>query len=163
MGEMQFSKNFNDLSQQHGVASGFQFEFYCERCGDAWRSEFVPFRSGQAAGWIGKAAGFFGGVLGGAGSAVEGLAQAGWGEARDTAFKDAVEQARGRSRGLNPRCDAGAPRPHLKLGECGGADVVGGDATGRAEEARQLERFAACAGAGIEPTSAGLGGDGGEE
>lgn len=94
MGEMQFSKNFNDLSQQHGVASGFQFEFYCERCGDTWRSEFVPFRSGQAAGWIGKAAGFFGGVLGGAGSAVEGLAQAGWGEARDTAFKDAVEQAK---------------------------------------------------------------------
>lgn len=44
--------------------------------------------------WIGKAAGFFGGVLGGAGSAVEGLAQAGWGEARDTAFKDAVEQAK---------------------------------------------------------------------
>ena len=94
MGEMQFSKNFNDLSEQHGVAAGFQFEFYCERCGDTWRSEFVPFRSAQTAGWIGKAAGLFGGLLGDAGSAVEGLAQSGWGEAHGKEFQKAVEQAK---------------------------------------------------------------------
>lgn len=94
MGEMQFSKNFNDLCQQTGVAAGFQFEFYCERCNDTWRSEFVPFRSGQAAGWIGKAASFFGGAISGAGSAAEGLAQAGWGQARDEEFKKALDQAK---------------------------------------------------------------------
>jgi hypothetical protein len=95
MPEIEFADNYGDHSIQSGVNAGFQFEFYCERCGDTWRAEFVPYRSGQASGWIGKAAGLLGGVLGGAGDAVEGLAQAGWGKAHDQAFKEAVEQAKG--------------------------------------------------------------------
>jgi len=94
MGEIKFSDNYNDLCQQHGVSAGFQFEFYCERCNDTWRTEFIPYRGGQASGWLGKAAGMFGGVLGNVGDAVEGLAQSGWGTARDEAFKNAVEQAK---------------------------------------------------------------------
>jgi hypothetical protein len=94
MGELSFSKNYNDLSQQHGVSAGFQFDFSCERCGDTWRSEFVPYRSGQASGWLSKAAGMFGGVLGSAGSAVDGLSQAGWGNAHDEALREAIEQAK---------------------------------------------------------------------
>jgi hypothetical protein len=94
MGEMSFSDNYSDLSREHGVDAGFQFEFFCERCNDRWRSEFIPFTSGRAAGWLEKAAGMFGGVLGGAGSAAQGLAQAGWGEARDREFKKALEQAK---------------------------------------------------------------------
>ena len=94
MGELKFSDNYNDLSDQSGVNAGFQFEFFCERCSDTWRSEFVPYRSGQASGWVGKAAGLFGDVLGGAGQALEGLAESGWGKARDGAFKVAIEQAK---------------------------------------------------------------------
>lgn len=94
MAEIKFSDNFNDLSQQSGVSAGFQFDFYCQRCNDTWRSEFVPYRSGQTAGWVGKAAGLFGGVLGGIGSAVEGLAESSWGGARDEALKGAIEQAK---------------------------------------------------------------------
>jgi hypothetical protein len=94
LSEIKFSKNYNDLSVGQGVDAGFQFEFYCERCSDTWRSSFEPYRSGQASGWIGKAAGYFGGVLGGVGSAVEGLAQHGFGEARDQAFAHAIEQAK---------------------------------------------------------------------
>jgi hypothetical protein len=93
MSEIQFAKNFKDLSTARGVDAGFQFEFYCERCADTWRSEFVPYRSGQASGWVGKAASMFGGVLGSVGTAVDGLAQSGFGEARDAEFRSASEQA----------------------------------------------------------------------
>ncbi|MDD5297729.1 MAG: zinc ribbon domain-containing protein [Rhodocyclaceae bacterium] len=94
MSEIQFSKNFSDLSVQQGTNAGFQFDFYCERCSDTWRSEFVSYTSGQASGWLGKAAGMFGGVLGSVGSAVDGLAQAGFGHARDEAFVKAIENAK---------------------------------------------------------------------
>lgn len=94
MGELKFADNYGDISVQSGVNSGFQFEFYCERCGDTWRTDFVPYRSGQASGWLSKAAGLLGGVLGGAGETVEGLAEAGWRKAHDQAFKEAVEQAK---------------------------------------------------------------------
>jgi hypothetical protein len=46
MTELKFSDNYSDLSEQSGVSAGFQFEFYCERCNDRWRSTFVPFKSG---------------------------------------------------------------------------------------------------------------------
>ena len=95
MEEVKFSENYSDMSRESGVDSGCQFQFYCERCRDTWRTEFVPYRSGQASGWLGKAAGMFGGVLGNVGSAAEGLARAGWSSARDEAFKEAVEQAKG--------------------------------------------------------------------
>jgi hypothetical protein len=93
MSEIKFSKNFTDHSVQSGANAGFQFEFYCERCSDAWRSEFVPYRGEQASSWLGKAAGMFGGVLGAASTAAEGLAQEGYGKAHDAAFTAAIEQA----------------------------------------------------------------------
>lgn len=95
MSEMKFADNYTDLSRERGVNAGFQFEFYCERCHDTWRTDFVPYRSGQASGWLGKISGVLGGVLGSVGDTVEGLAEAGWGKARDGAFKEAVEQAKG--------------------------------------------------------------------
>lgn len=95
MDELKFSDNYNDLSQQGGVRSGFQYEFYCERCNDTWRTAFVPYRSGQASGWLQKATSFFGGALGGAASdALEGIADSAWGNAHDRAFQEAVEQAK---------------------------------------------------------------------
>jgi hypothetical protein len=110
MSEIKFSKNFSDHSVHTGANAGFQFEFYCERCNDAWRSEFVPFRGGQASSWLGRAAGMFGGVLGEAGSAAEGLAQAGYGKAHDEAFAGAIEQAKKHfhrcARCMNYACDA---------------------------------------------------------
>jgi RNA polymerase subunit RPABC4/transcription elongation factor Spt4 len=93
MSEMKFSDNYRDLCEQGGVDSGFQFEFYCQRCSDAWRSAFVPYRAGQASGWLGKAAGFLGGVVGEIGAAADGMAQAGWSNSRDEAFRNAVQEA----------------------------------------------------------------------
>lgn len=92
---MKFSDNYSDLSRQGGLDAGFQFQFHCERCRDTWRTDFVPYRSGQASGWISQASGIFGGVLGNLGRAADGVAQAGWSRARDEAFREAIEQAKG--------------------------------------------------------------------
>lgn len=95
MGEMHFSDNYTDLCERNGANAGFQFEFYCENCNDRWRTAFVPFRTGQASGWLNRASGFLGGVMGEISSAAEGMAEAGFGKARDKAFAEAVEQAKG--------------------------------------------------------------------
>jgi hypothetical protein len=94
MSEIKFSKNYSDHSVNSGANAGFQFEFNCERCGDAWRTDFVAYRTGQASSWLGRAAGIIGGVLGEVDSAAQGLAQAGYGKAHDEAFAAAVEQAK---------------------------------------------------------------------
>jgi hypothetical protein len=88
--EMQFSSNYADLSNASGVDAGFQFEFYCQRCNDRWRTRFEPYRSGQASGWVQKGASLFGGLLGSASSVLNGVAEAGWHSARDDAFTNAV-------------------------------------------------------------------------
>lgn len=95
MAEIRFSDNYNDISRRHGTDSGFQFEFFCERCNDTWRTEFIPYRTAQASGWLSKAAGVFGGIIGGTvGDAVEGVAEAGWSSAHDKAFAEAIEKAK---------------------------------------------------------------------
>ncbi|TFW13787.1 zinc ribbon domain-containing protein [Duganella callida] len=92
--EMQFSSNYQDLSNASGVDAGFQFEFYCQRCSDRWRTRFEPYRSGQASGWVQKGASLFGGLLGSASSVLNGVAEAGWHSARDDAFTGAVAAAK---------------------------------------------------------------------
>lgn len=92
MGEIKYSNNYGDLSQETGARSGFQFEFYCERCGDTWRSEFVPYRAGQAAEWLGRASGLLGGVLGSAAEAASGVSEATYGVQHDKEFQKAIEQ-----------------------------------------------------------------------
>jgi hypothetical protein len=95
MSETWFSDNYRDLSVQHGVSAGFQFEFYCARCRDAYRTPFQPYKSAQASGWLGKAAGMFGGALGNAENVVSGMIDSGWANARDGAFQGAMRDAAG--------------------------------------------------------------------
>lgn len=90
MSEIQFSDNHNDLSTD----SGFQFEFYCEHCHDAWRSPFDRYAAGTAESLLGAAEGIFGGIFGTARNAVGHVRNAGWSKARDEAFRKAVGQAR---------------------------------------------------------------------
>lgn len=94
MGDFKFADNYNDLSEETGARAGFQFEFFCECCNDRWRSEFSPFKQGQAAEWAGRASGLLGGILGGAAEAVEGVSSATYGAAHDKAFQVAIEQAK---------------------------------------------------------------------
>ncbi len=93
--EIRFGDNYNDLSKESGVDAGFQFEFHCENCGDAWRTPFVPYRRGQASSWLSKASDLLGGFLGGMSDMVGGVAESGFGTSRDAAFRDAVKLAQG--------------------------------------------------------------------
>lgn len=94
MSETWFADNYSDLSVQGGVNAGFQFQFSCERCRDAYRTPFAPYRRGQAAGWLDKASGLLGGILGQADSAADSVAQAGWKSAWDEAFRNSVVEAK---------------------------------------------------------------------
>ena len=95
MDEIQFGKNYTDLCVQSGVGAGFQFEFFCERCNDTWRSPFETYRSARASGWLGKAAGLFSGVLGDISNAADSMAEAGFGTAKDQALAKAINAAKG--------------------------------------------------------------------
>ncbi|WP_406172323.1 double zinc ribbon domain-containing protein [Streptomyces sp. NBC_00996] len=106
-GEIYFSSNYRDQCEQHGSGAGFQFDFYCSRCHDTWRSPFTPYNRGRMAGWAEKASGLASGFLGsggyGASRAVDGLAEAGWGPARDEAFRHAITGAQSHFNRC-PRC-----------------------------------------------------------
>lgn len=94
MDTTKYSRNTHDVSRgAHDVDAGFQFEFYCERCRDTWRSAFQPYRRGQVAGWLSRAASVLSGVASDAGRAAAGFADAGWGEARDQAFREAINES----------------------------------------------------------------------
>ena len=48
MALIEFADNYEDLSTE----AGFQFKFFCERCGNGYMSEFRPFHAGRAAGML---------------------------------------------------------------------------------------------------------------
>lgn len=99
MSEIHFSDNHSDLSTD----SGFQFEFHCERCRDAWRSPFDRYAAGTMEGILGAADGIFGGLFGKARDAMSQVRSAGWQKARDEALREAVKQAQDRFHRC-PRC-----------------------------------------------------------
>ncbi|XXF77589.1 zinc ribbon domain-containing protein [Myxococcaceae bacterium GXIMD 01537] len=90
MSEIHFSDNHNDLSTD----TGFQFEFYCENCRDAWRSPFDRYATGTLENVLGAADGLLGGLFGRAREAVGHMRSAGWQQARDTALRAAVTKAK---------------------------------------------------------------------
>jgi len=93
--ELWFSQNNRDLSQPYGDDAGFEFEFYCRRCGDTWRSGFENYTLGR--GWD-------------VANTVGGLADAGWHKARDAAFQRAIGKAQAHfhrcARCTNRVCDS---------------------------------------------------------
>ncbi|WP_194898072.1 zinc ribbon domain-containing protein [Catenulispora pinisilvae] len=92
-----FSNNHRDYSNQSGNDAGFEFEFYCQRCNDTWRSGFEPYRAARAAGWIRRAANMAHGATSSIGwdvaNGVDGLVESGWHKARDASFKEAIVSA----------------------------------------------------------------------
>lgn len=99
MSEIRFSDNHRDLSTQ----SGFQFEFYCERCGESWRAPFDRYAAGTLEGVLGAASNLFGGVFGSARNAVSEFSSGGYSQAKDAALVRASEQARAHFHRC-PRC-----------------------------------------------------------
>ena len=44
------TQTFTRNQRDHSNDTGFQFEFFCESCGDTWKTPFKPYRAGQANG-----------------------------------------------------------------------------------------------------------------
>jgi hypothetical protein len=92
MALIEFVRNHEDLSTDHG----YQFKFFCDKCGGGWVSEFQTSVTGMAGGLLRAAGGLFGGVLGRAASSEYEIRRAIGGPAHDAAHKKAVEEAKGR-------------------------------------------------------------------
>jgi hypothetical protein len=86
MGEkIRFSRNYHDLSTN----SGFQFEFFCDRCGSGYRSTFNESLTGRASQILDAASSIFGGFFGSASDVGNRVKDAGWERAHDKAFVEA--------------------------------------------------------------------------
>ena len=90
MALIQFTRNHRDLSTD----AGFQFEFYCDRCGNGYQTEFQGYSLGTVSNVLDAANNLFGGVLSGAANAARGVRSAAWEKAHDGAFAGAVEEAK---------------------------------------------------------------------
>jgi hypothetical protein len=87
---IKFVRNYNDLSTN----SGFQFEFFCDRCGSGYQTRFEASAAGTIAGVLDTAGSLLGGVFSAAASLGEQARSATWEKAHDDAFQRAIEQAR---------------------------------------------------------------------
>jgi len=86
MGKIEFTRNYSDLSTNQG----FQFEFYCDRCGSGFRTRFQPSKLGTVSSALDAASSLFGGVLGRAADLSERARSATWEKAHDEAFTKAM-------------------------------------------------------------------------
>lgn len=90
MGLVQFVRNYEDLSTDRG----YQFKFYCDKCGNGYMSRFQPSAIGTAGSLLRAAGDFFGGWASSAGHSAYDIQRSVGGKAHDEALKKAVEEGR---------------------------------------------------------------------
>jgi len=88
MAKTEFTRNYSDLSTDRG----FQFEFYCDRCGSGFRTRFQPFALGTISNVLDAASSLFGGIFGQAANLGERARSATWEKGHDEAFTKAMEE-----------------------------------------------------------------------
>jgi membrane protease subunit (stomatin/prohibitin family) len=86
---IQFVNNYEDLSTD----KGFQFKFYCDKCGNGFMSRFQPSMLGMAGSFLNAASNLLGWGHSAGNSAYE-VQRAVGGSAHDTALKTAVEEGK---------------------------------------------------------------------
>ncbi len=89
MALIQFTRNHQDQSTDNG----FQFEFYCDRCGNGYQTRFEASAVGTMTNALDAASNLLGGIFGSAASAAHTVRSAGWQKAHDDAFARAVQEA----------------------------------------------------------------------
>lgn len=87
-GKIEFTRNYSDQSTHQG----FQFEFYCDRCGTGYRTRFKPSTLGRVTEALDTASGMLGGIFGRAADLSERARSAGWEKAHDDAFVEAMNE-----------------------------------------------------------------------
>jgi hypothetical protein len=85
-----FTKNHQDLSTDRG----YQFKFFCDKCGNGFMSTFIQSKVATAGSLLRGAGQLLGGFLGTAGANSYEIQRMVGGKEHDTAFRDAVEEAR---------------------------------------------------------------------
>jgi hypothetical protein len=90
MANIPFTGNYQDLSNNRG----FQFKFFCEKCGNGYMSSFKANKLGTAAAVADAAASLLGGLFGGAARAADHVQNLAAGPQKDAALKEAVEEIR---------------------------------------------------------------------
>ncbi|HZT60604.1 MAG TPA: hypothetical protein VFA21_18510 [Pyrinomonadaceae bacterium] len=90
MGMIQFVSNYDDLSTD----KGYQFKFYCDKCGNGYMSRYQPSVTGTAGSLLRAAGDVFGGWLGNAGNSAYEIQRAVGGKAHDEALQKAVEEGK---------------------------------------------------------------------
>ena len=90
MATIQFTDNYTDLSSSRG----YQFKFFCQKCGNGYMSTFSANSLGTAAAAANAAASFLGGIFGRAAQGAEQLQSLVAGPQHDSALKAAVDEIR---------------------------------------------------------------------
>ena len=90
MSLIQFTRNHSD----HSTDKGFQFEFFCDRCGNGFMSEFKASAVGMAGSALRTVGNLFGGFLGSVGGSTYEMERAVQGTGHDSAFRAAIEEAK---------------------------------------------------------------------
>lgn len=85
-----FTRNYRD----HSNDQGFQFEFFCDKCGSGYRSSFQTNALGFAASMIKAAGSLLGGTAWRAGWGADHVKDAFRGSAWDSAFQQAIEECK---------------------------------------------------------------------
>src|SRR5258706_8808685 len=90
MAVIEFTGNYQDLSTD----KGYQFKFFCEKCGNGYMSSFKTSTMGMAASAVEVAGSLFGGIFGRAASGAYEVQRAVGGPAHDAALKAAVAEVK---------------------------------------------------------------------
>lgn len=90
MALIQFVRNYDDLSTDRG----YQFKFYCDKCGNGFMTRFQPSAIGTAGSLLRAAGDFFGGWASSAGNSAYELQRTVGGKAHDEALEKAVEEGK---------------------------------------------------------------------
>jgi hypothetical protein len=88
MANIPFTNNYTDLSSQRG----FQFKFFCQKCGNGYMSTFQASKLGTAAAAANAAASLLGGIFGRAAQGAQSLQQMMAGPQHDAALDAAVKE-----------------------------------------------------------------------
>lgn len=134
---IEFVSNYSDSSTD----KGFQFEFYCNRCGTGYRTPFKAWGVGTAASVLDTASSLFGGVFGAAANVGERVRSAGWQKAHDVAFVEASQAIRPQFVQC-PRCSTWVCRKscwNTKRGLCKGCAPDLGVEMSAAQASRSVE------------------------
>ncbi len=99
--KIRFVRNYSDQCTE----KGFQFEFYCDRCGTGYRTHFKTSATGAVSEALDAVSSIFGGLLSKTSHLTNRVHSAAWEKAHDNAFLEAVKEVEGDFIQC-PRCQA---------------------------------------------------------